>query len=560
MSHFGVATERSRQQQILRTHVAEEALSRLSRLEAELNADIFLANGMVAYIISQNGIDQSSAGVAVQALHQFGRHVRNIAIAPGNRISLIYPLANNQAAVGLYYPDVPAQWVPIRRAIESRATILAGPVELRQGGVGLITRTPVFFPDGHYWGLVSLVLDATSLFRSVGLDGADSNEGVRFAMRGVDGLGKDGAVFYGDAAIFDQNALTMDVHVPGGSWQLAALPVKGWAGGGSSLLWLELAGLLVSLVLSTGVWMVLRNGERVAESERRLRAFLDTTQDGVIVIDDKGAIQDFNPAAETLFGYEAPEMLGQSVGLLMPRSFAMVHDRYVAAQDMDDIRRNMGRGRDIRGRRKDGSEFPIEVSVGATLIHGRRMHVGVLRDITERKAYERRLMELATTDPLTGVQNRRAFLDAAQEIFSLTKRYEHPLSLLMIDADHFKAINDSHGHGVGDQVLIRLAQVAKSCLRNTDRFARFGGEEFVALLPETDQDYAIEVTERLLTVVRAQLVPDGKGGDFPFTVSIGVASLTPDIVSFEDLIRAADMGLYEAKGQGRDRWSLPPVL
>jgi len=280
----------------------------------------------------------------------------------------------------------------------------------------------------------------------------------------------------------------------------------------------------------------------------------------VIVIDDKGAIQDFNPAAETLFGYEAPEMLGQSVGLLMPRSFAMVHDRYVAAQDMDDIRRNMGRGRDIRGRRKDGSEFPIEVSVGATLIHGRRMHVGVLRDITERKAYERRLMELATTDPLTGVQNRRAFLDAAQEIFSLTKRYEHPLSLLMIDADHFKAINDSHGHGVGDQVLIRLAQVAKSCLRNTDRFARFGGEEFVALLPETDQDYAIEVTERLLTVVRAQLVPDGKGGDFPFTVSIGVASLTPDIVSFEDLIRAADMGLYEAKGQGRDRWSLPPVL
>jgi len=276
LSHFGVATERSRQQQILRTHVAEEALSRLSRLEAELNADIFLANGMVAYIISQNGIDQSSAGVAVQALHQFGRHVRNIAIAPGNRISLIYPLANNQAAVGLYYPDVPAQWVPIRRAIESRATILAGPVELRQGGVGLITRTPVFFPDGHYWGLVSLVLDATSLFRSVGLDGADSNEGVRFAMRGVDGLGKDGAVFYGDAAIFDQNALTMDVHVPGGSWQLAALPVKGWAGGGSSLLWLELAGLLVSLVLSTGVWMVLRNGERVAESERRLRAFLDT--------------------------------------------------------------------------------------------------------------------------------------------------------------------------------------------------------------------------------------------------------------------------------------------
>ena len=554
--HFGVSTERERQYQIARSHVSQEALTHLARLEAELNANVFLANGMVAYIISQNGVDNPGAGVALQALHQFGRHVRNIAIAPGNRISLIYPLESNQAAMGLYYPEVPTQWPVVKRAIESRSTILAGPVSLRQGGIGLISRTPVFFPDGHYWGLVSIVLDADNLFRSVGLDGALSSEGVRYSMRGRDGQGEDGEVFYGDPGIFAEDALIMNVNVPGGIWQLAAVPVEGWGAGTHHLDWLEVAGLLLALGVAGVIQAFQRNGQRVAESEKRLRAFLDTTQDGVVVIDEEGLIRAFNPAAETLFGYKADEVLGTSVNRLMPRAYATVHDRFIAVHDRMG-RRNMAGGRDVHGRRKDGSEFPVEVTVGATTINDRRIHVGVVRDITERKAYERKLMDLATTDPLTATQNRRAFLDAAQEIFSLAKRYGHPLSLLMIDADHFKAINDGYGHQVGDMVLVRLAQVTRSCLRTTDRLGRFGGEEFVVLLPESDQDSAIEVAERLLTVVRAQLVADGKGGEVTFTVSIGIGSLTSQMMTFNDLLRTADVALYEAKGQGRNRWCLP---
>lgn len=544
MVHFGVSTERSRQQQLMLTHVTEQALSHLSRLEAELNADVFLADGMVAYIISQNGINQPSTVIAAQTLYTFGRHVHSIAVAPGNRISLVYPLADNAAAMGIYYPDAPLSWPPIRRAIETRSTVLAGPVTLRQGGSGLIIRTPIFLPDGRYWGLVSLVVDADDLFRSVGLDGSASSENVRYAIRGTDGTGKDGSVFYGDPRIFSQDAMVMDVRVPGGLWQLAAIPVKEWQKPNITLVEMETTGLLLALLVSAGVWALLHNNRRVAESEFRLRTFLNITQDGVITIDDQGIVRTLNPAAEALFGYDSAEVLDQPVVLLIP-SFVPIQGCFSGKHD-------------TQGRRKDGSEFPIEVSTTCTLINGRHMHMSMLRDITERKAYERQLMELATTDSLTGVQNRRAFLEGAREIFMVRKRYKRPLSLLMIDADHFKEINDTYGHGIGDTVLVLMAQVAKNCLRSTDRFARFGGEEFVVLLPETDQDYAIEAAERLLSAIRSQLIPDGRGGTFCFTVSIGIASLTPDMRTLDDLLLSADNALYEAKGRGRDRWCLPP--
>lgn len=549
--HFGASTERSRLAQNLRTRVSHDALHHQARLESELNANVFLANGMVAHIVALGGIAGDNAIPAMQTLYRYGRHIRSIGIAPGNRVSHVYPLEGNQPAIGLYYPDVPAQWPAVKRAIESHSPVLAGPVALRQGGIGVISRTPVFMPDGRYWGIISLVLDSDSLFRAVGLGQQEGD--IRYALRGKDALGKSGDVFLGSPDLFSQGAIIYDINVPGGSWQLAALPVNGWAVSNGNAMMLEAAGMTLALALSVILYMHQRGRRRIASSEQRLRAFLDTTKDAVIVIDEHGMVQEFNPAAERMFGYAAEDMLGCSLNALMPPETAALHDTYIAnTRAMQS--RDMTSGRQVSGRRKDGSEFPIEVTVGETRVGGKRLHVGVVRDITERKAFEQKLVEFATIDSLTGALNRRAFMETAHTAVTLARRHERPLSLLMLDADFFKAINDSYGHHVGDATLVRLSALARTCVRTTDSFGRLGGEEFAILLPETDGERAAEVAERLLAAVRTAEVPGDNGAIIRFTISIGLAALTPKIADVDDLLRQADRALYCAKSQGRDRW------
>ncbi len=548
--HFAVATERERLEQNLRTQVERQILGVVARLEAELNADVFLANGLVAHATAAHPPDDTEMLTALKTLFRYGRHIRNIGIAPGNRLSHIYPLEGNRGALGLYYPELPDQWPAVKRAMDHRTTVLAGPVELRQGGRGLISRTPVFLEDGTYWGIVSLVLDADALFESVNLE--PEFDGIRVALRGADGLGEKGGVFMGDPALFDSDSVRVSLNVPDGSWVVAAAPSRGWQAGSKYLVWLYFGTLGVCLLLAGVSFAYQRGRLRINASERRLRTFLQATYDGVIVIDDRGMIEEFNPAAKRLFGFGDDDVIGASVNMLMPHTEAVRHDTYIR-DSWKSATRRMAAEREVVGRRKDGGEFPIEVSISGTEIAGRRIHVGVIRDITERKAFERKLKELANTDGLTGALNRRAFIETAEQTFGLARRHDRPLSVLMIDADHFKAVNDTHGHQIGDKVLVRLSAIVRESLRKTDRFGRFGGEEFMVLLPETGADAAFDAAERLLTAMREAEVPADGDASVKFTVSIGVATRIPSMPDLDALIQDADKALYRAKEEGRNR-------
>lgn len=174
-------------------------------------------------------------------------------------------------------------------------------------------------------------------------------------------------------------------------------------------------------------------------------------------------------------------------------------------------------------------------------------------DITDRKQMEEELRMLATTDPLTGVNNRRKFLETSERELARCTRYNHPLCILMLDADHFKSVNDTHGHDVGDKVLKLLSDICVRELRDVDVFGRFGGEEFVATLPETGIKTAMEVAERLrLTLAEAE-VPIQGSAPLSFTVSIGAAERTKDDKSVHDLLNRADGALYQAKESGRNK-------
>lgn len=175
----------------------------------------------------------------------------------------------------------------------------------------------------------------------------------------------------------------------------------------------------------------------------------------------------------------------------------------------------------------------------------------ILDDITKRKMLEDQLNYLATTDALTGAHNRHSFSELGNEEITRSKRYQRPISLLMLDIDDFKRINDTFGHAVGDDVLRALSDKCLSIFRQTDIFGRIGGEEFAAILPETTLDAAQQVAERI-RVALSQIKVNSSKEQISFTVSIGVVE-RDEKQELSDIMNYADKALYEAKNMGKNR-------
>ncbi|MFO7753805.1 MAG: diguanylate cyclase [Desulfobacteraceae bacterium] len=179
--------------------------------------------------------------------------------------------------------------------------------------------------------------------------------------------------------------------------------------------------------------------------------------------------------------------------------------------------------------------------------------IGINLDITDVKEAQLELERMATTDSLTGIANRAWFMKLAKEERDRSVRYSRPLSLMMLDADRFKNINDTFGHDVGDKVLQELSKTAASTLRSVDIFGRIGGEEFAVLLPETDISEAFAVAERLRKAIEEQSIPLSEAQQISYTVSIGVSQLQKTEEDVESLLIRADNALYKAKTAGRNR-------
>ncbi|MGC3965208.1 MAG: ATP-binding protein [Rhodocyclaceae bacterium] len=246
----------ARQYESARTLVTSKLAHVRAKLETELNSTLFLTSGLVAYVSAQEGgLTEAHANALLSALYANGRNIRNIGIAPDNRLRWIHPLQDNRKALGLYYPSQPDQWPSVRRAIETRQTVVAGPVSLVQGGQGLVARTPVFLADGSYWGLLSLVVDWNKLKTAIGL--APVMEGIQIAIRGRDGTGASGPVFFGDDDVFADDPVTTPLTLPGGEWLLAATPLEGWRSADAARQ--RLIYILVSLLISALVLSALRD-------------------------------------------------------------------------------------------------------------------------------------------------------------------------------------------------------------------------------------------------------------------------------------------------------------
>lgn len=277
---------------------------------------------------------------------------------------------------------------------------------------------------------------------------------------------------------------------------------------------------------------------------------LDALPVPVFFKDRQGVYQGCNKAFSAIMGKRSDELLGMTVFDLSPHDLAQVYfDADEALMAAGGEQRYEAQIQLPSGERRDVMFYKSVLRDPHGQVTGL---VGTLLDITERKALELRLADLAQRDPLTGLLNRRAILAHLDGLHKDRRQILQPVCLMMIDVDHFKSINDQHGHAVGDEVLRTVSQSLVAQLRDSDRVGRIGGEEFLVVLESTDLPHAQQVAERLRHEL-SELTVTCVNQPLRITVSIGLAQSHTNEEDWADVIGRADAGLYEAKRAGRNR-------
>ena len=413
-----------------RTEVLNHVATLRARLEGEINSSLHLTRGLIANVAIKPEVKTSEFDALASEIIAVGRNIRNIGLARNNVITHIFPLAGNEAALGLDYASQPDQWPIIREAMDKRGTVVAGPVNLVQGGQAFIARTPIYTrggTGGHlsehkptYWGMASIVIDIPTLFASAGLE--SQSNGLSIALRGRDGKGAQGGLIFGDADVFSYDPVTLSVLLPNGSWQLGARPLGGWRGDDSITWPIRIGGWLIALAL------------------------------------------------------------GLLIGLLL-------------------------RAREVN-------------------------------------------KSLALHDHLTELPNRRLLEDRFEQTIARSQRHNSGFGVLYIDLDGFKAVNDRHGHRVGDGLLLEVAKRLRATTRKVDTVARIGGDEFIVLF---DGVGSLDDMQRLCKTLKSDLSGYAyvEGKRIELQASMGGALYPADGRDIDELLRAADQEMYKQKHGGR---------
>ena len=309
-----------------------------------------------------------------------------------------------------------------------------------------------------------------------------------------------------------------------------------------------------------------RQERLLQQNEVWLNAILTGISDyAVVSLDRRGIIDDWNPSIGRVTGFDRASLLGQSYSMFYPDGAMTPEGALDLLREADEN----GWSLDDGWRRKaDGTRFwgnamiyPLRLRAGSVTVDASSAddqdttapaYCLVIRDITEKRDASEKNRKSIACDHLTGLSNRRTFFEAAEFEVTRWKRWPRPLSLIIFDADHFKTINDNHGHPAGDSVLRHLATTLTATFRACDLVARIGGEEFAVLLPSTTHEQAVRVANRLIRGIESSIVPYD-GDQIRYTVSGGVATMDLNVGGLDDLIKRADNALYAAKDGGRNR-------
>jgi len=584
---FADSQNRTLQEQQIRGMVSRQVDLLRARLEGNINGNMQLVRGLISTLVTEPGMTQQRFSALAKGLFEQKSQLRNIAGAPDLKVSLIYPVVGNEQSLGLDYTKNPAQRAAAFRARDTHSLVFAGPVDLVQGGTGFIGRFPVFidntFGPQSFWGLVSAVVDSQRLYADSGL--LDRDLGLDVTLKGRDGTGSTGTIFFGSSEILKDRPVVADVSLPTGHWQIIARPQGGWEAALPNpflfRLGLAVAAALVLVPLFFARHVIFLRQEYVrtlAERERQLNVLsrrlglaLDTSQVGVWEYNIDTNELFWDDRMNDLYGQPKD---GQPRSYLNWQSTLHPDDLAWAADEFDEA---------VRNRARYLSEYRLLLSGGVTRViraigacyedsDGSWRIVGVNWDVTAdvavrddleraRVLTEARNAELVAAtaaiehtslhDALTHLPNRR-YLDKFLGERAALSEPQSGIALLHIDLDRFKQINDTLGHAAGDAMLVHAADVLRANVRGDDFVARIGGDEFVIVSAmRNGRRDLTRLANRIIDQMRAPM--PYMGHECRCGVSVGIAYQRGPRIDDKRLMIDADIALYRAKRRGRNR-------
>jgi diguanylate cyclase (GGDEF)-like protein/PAS domain S-box-containing protein len=542
-------------------HAQEERLSAMesinrARKDFELLtfSRFLLTTNLVSFLSNNPNPTDKDVNLLARDLVRLEQGFLGVRLAKNGVVGQVYPLQGRALLLGQSMADMlpPDCAAKISDVVRENGRLLCGPapginnrdiylyvVPVYQNVVGL-TGT------GPFWGMAVFEMDLKLVLADAGI-GRKGAHPVSVRPLGA----APAAALAGEPEVFTRpDAVTAELSLPWGSFEFATAlrhqaPVRDVT---------LLLGLAVALVLGAATWTAAQQVLVRLRTQARYQELVQNARSMILRVTPAGAVSFINEYAQEFFGFPEEQILGRS----LLQTIVPPHGE---------------NGRDLRQETLDllarPEEFPFVEQQNAKA-DGTRAWVSwavqplyaadgsvqeimvVGMDITARKAMEARLIELATADSLTGVANRRHFLEKAEAEMQRSARYGHPLSLVLIDLDHFKKVNDTRGHHVGDEALQHLCRVLGHILRDVDLLGRMGGEEFAVLLPETDLARASRVAERMRSALESAPVV-GAGDPLTITMSAGVAAYGPGVADIDTLLQKADAAMYQAKAAGRNR-------
>ncbi|MDP3702031.1 MAG: EAL domain-containing protein [Hylemonella sp.] len=285
-------------------------------------------------------------------------------------------------------------------------------------------------------------------------------------------------------------------------------------------------------------------------ADERFRLAVEVTPNPMIMSDEQHRIVLANTQASRLLGYSTQELIGQSVQILIPQTLRDKHAVHMHSFAHETPNWRMGLGRDLHARHKDGHEVPIEISLTTLHTSEGRFVLASIVDLQEKQESDRHIHRLAHYDVLTELPNRLLLRDRVAQAISAARRDHTRIGVLFMDLDHFKNINDTLGHRIGDLLLLDISKRLRALMREHDTVSRIGGDEFVVLLPNTNADGAVHVAGKLLAGIAQPCAIEQH--ELMVTPSIGIAMYPDDGEDFDTLSQRADTAMYRAKQDGRN--------
>ncbi|MDM3872315.1 EAL domain-containing protein [Porticoccus sp. W117] len=542
----------------LRDETARQVNTISTRLNGEINSVISLMLGLAAHIAMDPDLGQEDFAEFAHELLQDNPLLINLAAAPDLTVTMVYPMEGNEAVLGLNYLENPQQRADVLLSRDTKALILAGPVDLVQGGSAFIVRAPVFIrrgPDsGKFWGIVSAPLDAQGLYRRIGLQGDSLT--TNMAIRNRPTLSATNSAFFGNDSLFtNPNNIQATIPVCSGFWQVSAQPNGGWYSTPLNAWVVRLAAIVISIL----ALLILRNRHREVISHRRFESKLRENEQllqdagklaliGGWKVHADGELSHLSEQSAQIFGFpEDTEHDIDAILELFPESqskqLKYLFQEAITSGRKFDVELSIDHAGDTRWVRMIGN--PVH----------RRGHiaevVGAVQDITEKKKFVEMIQRQATYDTVTGLANRFLFENRLAKLLPQAEREQKNIAILFIDLDNFKAVNDNLGHKAGDLLLTEVAHRIKNCTRRSDTVARYSGDEFTVILNNINNSgdaYAIaaNILKRInepFEILEHQLF---------CSASVGISSFPEHGQSAEELVTNADQAMYEVKKSGRN--------